>query len=334
MTTSLDHLLPAPDTAIRCAEHAREIAVDPGGTAFAADLVVLVTVPGPWPKPALDHPRLAPLAAVLHGSAKPVRVLAALPADGSDGEGVSVVVYERRGPSAVERRYRVSDEADALLLAEALASGDSGGAARFLEAEHDPARPAVALCVQGSHDVCCGSEGMRLAAELGSGAGAAGERAADEIGGGAVIVHRVSHTGGHRFAPTGITFPDGRMWAGLDQGLVGRIVGRHLHSQAELAELAAACRGWWGVPGGWAQVAERAVFAQLGWSIDGSDRQVEVEVADEAASCTVTLPTIGQRWRVELRLGRLVPTIACRAPGGLPAKPGWEYEVLAVTRLP
>lgn len=347
MATSLDHLLPAADEVLRCAEHARRIEVDPGGTALRADRIVLVAAPLPWPKPALDHPAVRPVADVLARTGVPTRVLAFVPdppaeaaAGGTAGapDGANLVIYEREGASAVERRYRVDGPTEAAALARALAGGDEAGLPRPV-AEHRPARPAVLVCTQGSHDVCCGSEGTRLAGEL----QALTDATAAAAGGAGQMpqLYRVSHTGGHRFAPTAMTLPDGRMWAGLTVGRVESILAR----TGNLAELAPTCRGWWGAEGGPAQMAERAVLAQQGWSLDHRDRRVDVtQRPDGSILATVWVgaapgsadtpaePGEAERWEVELVEGRTVPTIACRQPGGLPAKPAREYDVISVSR--
>lgn len=355
MGTSLDHLLPAADEVLRCAEHARRIDVDPGGTALRADRIVLVAAPLPWPKPALDHPAVRPVADVLAGTGVPTRVLAFVPdspagaaAGGAGGpagasDGANLVIYEREGASAVERRYRTDGPEEAAALVRSLAEGDEAGLPRPV-AEHRPARPAVLVCTQGSHDVCCGSEGTRLAGEF----QALTDATAAAAGGAGQVpqLYRVSHTGGHRFAPTAMTLPDGRMWAGLTVARVESILAR----TGTLAELAPTCRGWWGVEGGPAQVAERAVLAERGWSLDERDRRVDVaERPDGSILATVSIlepasilepgsvvaaagSAEAERWEVELVQGRTVPTIACRQPGGLPAKPAREYDVIGVRR--
>lgn len=342
MGTSLDHLLPAADEVLRCAEHARRIEVDPGGTALRADRIVLVAAPLPWPKPALDHPAVQPVAEALRGTAVPTRVLAFVP-DGPGApaadDGATIVVYEREGPSAVEWRYRTAGPAESAALARALAGADPGAALPPPMAEHRPARPAVLVCTQGSHDVCCGSEGTRLAGELQArnDATAAAAGGADRV----TRLYRVSHTGGHRFAPTAMTLPDGRMWAGLTAARVESILSR----TGAVAELAPICRGWWGADDGPAQVAERAVLAARGWSLDEHDRRVDLtEGPDGSILATVSVHAPAgadgqsagggaERWEVALTAGRTVPTIACRQPGGLPAKPAREYDVLTVHLL-
>lgn len=318
MARSLSQLLPAPKEAVRCAEHARSIAADPGGTAIRADRIVLVATPLPWPKPALHHPLLNSLREVLASSSTPTRLLASLAAvHPSAGDDTEVTVYQRVNGSATEQRYQVANTDQLVDLGRALIAADTIWLERHLIGSADPARPAVLICTQGSHDVCCGSEGSRLAEKL--------EAEPD------LTVHRVSHTGGHRFAPTAMTLPDGRMWANLDFDLVARILAAPIDDAGAggAGDLASRCRGWWGADVGPAQVAERAVFAEQGWAFNHEQRQVTVgEVVDGMIPCTVLTTSV--RWRVEVVEGRTVPTIACRQPGGLPAKPSHEYDVVSL----
>lgn len=322
MNTSLAELLPEPTESVRCADYARGLALDPVGTAIRADRVVIVAVPLPWPKPALAHPMLVGLRDALDGSDQPVRLLAAVP---DPGRTHDVVVFDRTDGGAVERRFVVDDGGDGVALAAfgaALAGGEAEPA-RLLS-QHDTPDPAVLVCTQGSHDICCGSDGARLATEL----------TADPLLGGQVSIYRVSHTGGHRFAPTIMTLPDGRMWAYVDRSAVEQIVAASTHGPAPTHELdpglAGRCRGWWGADTGPAQVAERAVFAEIGWPLDLGARAVSIVDEPEPGRVVCRVDTDHGAWMVAVIVGREVPTIACREPGGHPAKPGREYAVASV----
>jgi len=61
--------------------------------------------------------------------------------------------------------------------------------------------PVLFLCTNGRRDACCAEFGRALLGELGR----------DER------VWEISHLGGHRFAPTGLTLPDGVMPGRLDK---------------------------------------------------------------------------------------------------------------------
>jgi hypothetical protein len=330
MSTSLDRLLPGPDEIVGCASHARTIGAYPGGTAIRADLVVLVDTPGPWPKSALEHPLPAAMVEGLAASPAPIRVLAAVPRPVSAAP--TATVYRRQGGSASRTRYRVDGVDHLRLLGAALVDEDDPiGPAAAPGTEllvHDPIAPStVLICTQGSHDMCCGSEGERLASLL-------EDRPVP------VEIRRVSHMGGHRFAPTAMTLPDGRMWAWLDGDDVAAIV-THPPSGPVPARLLERCRGWWGAGAGPAQVAEQAVLNAEGWALDRWGRLVTA-VGMTADRGGAHGPGAGawsveageRRWRVEVAPGRAVPIITCREPGGLPAKSALEYRVVSVDELP
>ena len=324
MSTSLDHLLPGAEESIRCAQFARTLEVDSGGTAIRADRVVLVEVALPWPKPALSHPLVVELVELARRSKLPTRVLLTTP------QGLSgphrIVVFERLGGGASETHYRFETADDARLVGQALLDAETGSTERSdgtssrggppdheLLIDYVPsASQAVLVCTQGSHDVCCGSEGERLAGEI------------QKVGRPDLTIYRVSHTGGHRFAPTAMTIPDGRMWAGLDSETLLSVIDNIL----DPAVAASFCRGWWGAETGEAQVAERAVFAEFGWTLDDHDRLVTTAAAGETVACVVETD-VGS-WEVTVGHGRVVPTIACREPGGQPVKSGTEYVVASI----
>ena len=315
MPTSLDHLLPAADESLRCAEHARSIGIDPGGTAIRADRLVLVSTPLPWPKPALAHPLLEPLGPILAASPTPTRLLAFAP-DGDDPSPIEVVVFDRVGASVTERHFLLDNAARLIELAQAIAASAHDWTNGYASGEWAPAAASILICTQGSHDVCCGSDGARFAADV--------EASLD------VNLYRVSHTGGHRFAPTAMTLPDGRMWADLDLTATRAILAR----AGSAADLADRCRGWWGADAGPAQVAERAVLALEGWSLDDAVRTIEIEEGPDGASGETRFIVTAESaaWVVDVTLSRAVPTITCREPGGKPAKVGQEYAIRSISQ--
>lgn len=129
-------------------------------------------------------------------------------------------------------------------------------------------------------------------------------------------------------APTGLTLPDGRMWGMVD---IDEMLGIIDHTVSPVA-VAARCRGWIGAAPGPAQMAERAVFASLdSWDFDTQPRTARV--VDDEGSSRVEVTTSQRRWSVDVDVGRGVPTIACGAPGGLPAKPATEWRIAAITEL-
>ena len=327
-------LMPAAHEAPRCSAHATALGTDPGGTAIAADAVALVEVPLPWSKPVFASGLLEGFRPMMELKVGFARVLAVVPPNerGRSG-GIPVVLHWRVGAST-QSAYFEADGADGLHRLFAHLGHQSpadpvppgAGFASFGSAEDEH---AVLICTQGSHDVCCGSEGTRLAADFEAVMRA--YRAADvnepyagaPTASGRVTVYRVSHTGGHRFAPTAMTLPDGRMWASIEAGEIATI----LDQTANAAAMAPRCRGWWGAPTGPAQVAERAVFAQVGWPLENLARKVSFRPSAAGWDVEVVATEAGRAWTVSVAEGRTVPTISCRALGGLPAKPATEFRV-------
>lgn len=296
--------LPLAIESVRCADFAVANSVDPGGTALAPDVVVLVEVNEPWPKPAAKHEAMVELVRACQEWPENLRLLAAVP-HGDDPHRVIAFRPTVGGATRSERPM----------------CADPVGALREVLGDADPERVAVddgvtslLVCTQGSHDVCCGTDGAVFA-----------DWAEEHLD---VEVFRVSHTGGHRFAPTAMTIPDGRMWAYLDPLSAKEII----DTRSDAGSVVNRCRGWWGTPTGPAQIAERAVFSTLGFALDGQARSVVVE--ETSGSTIVRVSAGADTYEVAVAVGREVPTIMCSAPGGQPVKPGREWVVTAgPTRL-
>jgi hypothetical protein len=313
MTVAYDPtLLPADSESERCAAHAERIELDPGGSALWVDELIVVDVSLPWPKPvwAKDGFTAIPELVMDAGEqGRRVRVLAAVPLD----DGISRVVTHRLDGQAQFARAEHHVDADQVagLLETMLTAGID--ASPHTVAFADPVRELL-LCTQGSHDVCCGSRGASMFADL---------LAVDP----SFVIRRVSHTGGHRMAPTGMTLPDGRMWGMVTVDEMVSI----LRAEVDPAAVTDRCRGWIGVPDGAEQVAERAVMAEVNdWEFDAVARSTAVVIDGDTTYIEVTVEA--DVWRVEVQAGRAVPTIACGKPGGLPAKPGAEWRVVSVSR--
>lgn len=302
-------LLPAADESPRCAEFSASNSFAPQGTGLDVAMVVLAEVPLPWPKPVFAHQRLDGLTNMVDTPVGRARIFATHPT-GSNDDRATVTCWWRDGARVASAVLAPSHDELRVCLSEltAVAPDESS----FLADEPAPER-AVAVCTQGSHDVCCGSAGTRLAAEL-------------ELTRPDVRVYRISHTGGHRFAPTALTLPDGRTWAYLDTATVEAIIDR----QGSPADVADRCRGWWGAPGGAGQVAEVAAFARHGWDREDVLRTVEVTPTGDDGSARCTVRAGDDTDTVEVTVARMVPTITCRAAGGLPAKSAPEFRATVV----
>lgn len=280
----------------RCAPWTRELGPDPIGTTPRFDRLVLVETPLPWPSDVSEMPSLGAAAQL-----DPLcRVMAVVPAL-STAAGALVTVWTR-----VDGRYAgVEGRVAAEELTRVLPEIVRGGApATFATA---PAE--VLICGHGARDRCCGSLGTRL-------------HAAASSRGWPVRVRRCSHLGGHRFAPTAMTMPEGRAWAHLDIDVLDAIV----EQREPVADVIDRYRGSSALDPA-SQVLERAVFAELGWAWAGAadatvtDRgadgdEVELRVGDDArATGTVTVV-------------REYPVLACGFAPNEATKKSPEYRLI------
>jgi len=291
----------------RCAAWARDEGVEPGGTAPTSEVFVLVEHPLPWPSDINDDPLLAKLEAVArrHAGDRSVRLQALVGDPGAEMRKVIVFAV----PAGPFRGF-------GRLEADAAASDLEEVVARLVAAEPPPPADSftdVLVCTHGSRDTCCGSFGTRLWLEL----AALGDD---------VRVWRTSHTGGHRFAPTAVTFPDGSYWARLDAGVVDGIIRRELPSKVAAEHL----RGCAAFPPP-AQVADRGVFAERGWGWFDCTRMAEVRSLTRVELCYETPDGERGSYDVCLMEGRTVPVPDCGADPSTAKKTQTELRVSRIT---
>lgn len=301
------------DTGFRCSPWTQAQGVDPIGSAGRLDELLLVEWPLPWPA---DVSEVAELAAI---AADPrARLMLVVPqADEWEADGLVRVVHHRRvGTHRLAGiDHRVARHDVPALLAALLDS--TGAAAATWPSAVGVAPPEVLVCAHGRRDPCCGRFGTLLHVELAA-------RLPAEV-----RVWRGSHTGGHRFAPTAITLPDGRAWAYADVDLLERVLAR----TGEAADLGPHDRGGLAFDP-WAQVVDRALLAEHGWAwLDHEVTEWSTDVHADAA--TVTL-----RWRApdgstgvtrgEVEVARTLPILVCGEPPEAATKVSPEYRLRAI----
>jgi len=296
---------------LRCSPWTHAQGVDPIGSAGTVDQLLLVEWPLPWPEDVSAIPALAGAAADPRA-----RLMTVVPrADESATDGLVRVVHHRRVGThqlvGVDHRLPAA-EVPALLTALLDAPGRD---------QHDwptvvgDAPPEVLVCGHGRRDPCCGRWGTLLHVELAARASAA-------------RVWRCSHTGGHRFAPTAITLPDGRAWAYADADLVEGVLDRSV----DVADLVAHDRGCLALDP-WAQVVERGLFERAGWAwMDSEVTDVDVELAADRQSARVGLSwrrpdgTTG-RATAEVEITRALPVLVCGEPPEVAKKTSPEFAL-------
>jgi hypothetical protein len=284
------------------------VQLDPGGSAPRCDVFVLVEHPLPWASEIDDDPQLAAVREAVSARLGPevsLRVQA-LAADTATEERRVIVYATGDAPfRGYGRREGCGTPGELADLAARLVS----------EGPPDPVLGGVTdvlICTHGARDSCCGSLGTRLWREM--------------VGTLGVRVWRTSHTGGHRFAPTAITLPDGNYWAYLEPLLLVGIVERSLAAEVG-ASLLRGCAAF--SPLG--QVADREILAIHGWDWLSCARFVEERSANRVDLCYAS--TQGDRgcYDVHLTDGRRMPVPECGGDPALAGKFQPEYQVTRVT---
>ena len=295
---------------LRCSPWTQAQGVDPIGSAGRIDHLLLVEWPLPWPADVSQVPALA------EADADPrAKVMMVVPrADESEGDGLARVVHHRRVAThrllGVDHRTPL-DEVPTLLarLLDAADADTSGWASAVGEAP-----PEVLVCGHGRRDPCCGRFGTLLHVELAA-------RQSD------VRVWRCSHTGGHRFAPTAITLPDGRAWAYADADLIERALTR----TGDVATLAPHDRGGLAFDP-WTQVVDRALLVEHGWEwLDHQVTDVSTDrLPDGATAVRMTWHApdgTGGTTHAEVEVSRILPVLVCGEPPGAASKTSPEYRL-------
>lgn len=236
------------------------------GTAASARAWLCLEQPGPWGRDALTESHLDPvLGAELEKRAK--------------ANGVRMLLIRRPGRHAdtgraPRRVYLASTTPGAAWLEQAVVACPEElleldfaalGAGRSSAFGVPVTSPLLMVCTNSKRDMCCALYGRPIAAQL--------------------DLWECTHTGGHRFAPTGVLLPTGYLYGRLDLALAAQIT-----SGAIVADH---CRGrsCWSPA---AQVAEVAVRHDIGATAD------VLAVAAETAQLVLIRHADGREWQVTL----------------------------------
>ncbi len=289
------------DDDFRCAPWTAAQGFDPIGSATTFDRLVTVEVPGPWPSDVGDLEWIAPLDVPLG-----TRVQAIVPESGRSDGRVLLTRWERTAARL--------GGADCLVPADdvptALAALVAGATP---DAELTEAPPEILICSHGSRDRCCGGPGTRLAVET---------RAALPH----MRVRRTSHLGGHRFAPTALTLPDGRMWAYLDAGALAGIIRRAMPA-GEAREF---YRGNVALDA-WSQVVEGTVLEECGWTTVDFDELVgSADVDGDRATVALHWTTSGatDERTADVEIAGRYPVLQCGLVPSEAKKQSPEYRIV------
>ncbi|MGO4343721.1 sucrase ferredoxin [Pedococcus sp. 2YAF34] len=202
------HAVPAPDA---CSVGFDRAGLRAYGTAARASFFLAVEQPGPWGRDAATESHLPPGLGRALAEACSTRggrlSLIRRPGRHADDhhEPGQVVYLAWAGPDPWLLTGRVTDHEVLLDVdLDALARGDADAVRASLPAL-SPSDPVLLVCTNGRRDVCCAVRGRPVTLDA----------AAVSPG----RVWEASHTGGHRFAPTGVLLPHGATLARLDTEL-------------------------------------------------------------------------------------------------------------------
>ena len=184
------------------------------GSAARARFFVVVEQPGPWGRDAareshLDR-ELGGRTAQAGGRFMLVRKPGGHPASNAP-RTVLVAHAGARPGDAWLLRASVRSIGDLLGLDWGALTRGSQAMVRASLPGAEPAEPTLLVCTNGRRDVCCAVRGRPLAVHAG--------RVAPGR------VWEVSHTGGHRFAPTAVLLPWGQTYARLDDSSAEWVLG-------------------------------------------------------------------------------------------------------------
>jgi hypothetical protein len=266
-----------------CSVCARQAGLDPVGHAHAYAQVLAVEIPLPWPESMYETPGILPqelvdfrkllIEAYQRGEPLHRSAFAIAPDAAYSRPGYRRVISYRHpdGPfAAFEQQEYLVPEADCGPLCWALLVEPSA-LPRFAPDRQPPSGVRdLLVCTHGAVDAACAKFGFLTYRQL--------RRLADQSQG-RLRAWRVSHFGGHVFAPTLLDMPEFRSWAYIEREQAELLADHH----GDVASLRDHYRGWAGLESPLLQVAERELFVRYGWPWTTYLKQGQVLAQDAAA---------------------------------------------------
>lgn len=252
-----------------CAIANQETGEDLIGTAGHYQAYVLIECPEPWPakvfslETAFSSQHLPPALCQYIKALRQERSVQVLAVNRNSAprEPLTLMVYESKMPSDYASGIAASTDksiegyrgyeyklSDLTQVVDCLEAHWQGGRIGQPIVQRD-----ILVCTHGMRDRCCARFGRPLFRD----AARSAER--DKLPN--TRVWKVSHIGGHRFAPTAISFPDGRYYGRLSLSALQQIVMR----SGSISQLRSVYRGWGLLPKP-LQVLERQLMLKHGWS--------------------------------------------------------------------
>lgn len=276
-----DYAPDQPTVKAYCNVLALEKGLDPVGHAGSFDDAVLIETPLPWKRDIYQQAGALPAEAIAlmglwlgryheTGEYRHRPLLIAPDTAYSRAGFRRVMFYTRSTPDAPhfeKHEYCVPEaELGGLLWALYEARENLSQYQVYRVPEHDATRD-ILVCTHGTVDAACAKFGFPLYNDLRRNHAGEGLR-----------VWRVSHFGGHVFAPTLMDMPTGHYWAYVEESQARQIVRR----DGDVSSMRGHYRGWAGLNDGVVQAAERELWQRHGWGWFTYPKSGEIIKQDEA----------------------------------------------------
>jgi hypothetical protein len=255
-----------------CSDISQAVGEIPIGTAGHYDYWLVVELPQPWSEIALDQnealkPYLEKIKFLIYKKGIKLRPLAIAPDSEYSQPGYTRVLFYRRPATLfaqyTREEYLIPDSELGHLVSSLLLEPEK--LPNFQDYQQKSAHDYdLLVCTHGNVDVACSRYGYPL------------YQSWRQQSNGQLRVWRCSHFGGHRFAPTAISLPDGRYWGRLKPEALDLIT----KQQGHLSDLRLYYRGWTGLDQ-WTQIAEREILLNRGWDWFDYLKSGEVIEADQ-----------------------------------------------------
>lgn len=271
-----------------CANLSRESGEDIIGSAPGHSTYIAIECPQPWAAKALESKgipeNLRALAEKTRQSKQSVRFILITSNRTASSSGTKVILCRKKEGLAdgyYKREFETSKIEEVAPILENYLAGEESGAEWVESLSKD-----ILVCTHGSHDKCCAKYGYPFFREA--------RAIASEMDLRNVRVWEASHIGGHRFAPTFLSLPDGRYYGAVD----GESFKSILLRKGDIRCFNRVYRGWGLLPMP-IQVLEQELILQKGW--EWFNYKVYCKILAETYNRTLT--------KVEL---------FCKPPSGTP----------------
>jgi hypothetical protein len=251
-------------TKLYCNQLAIQKGLDPAGYAGNFDDAIVIETPLPWRKDMMRQADPLPQEAIdllmlwlthyQQGGGYRHRPLVIAPDETYSVAGYRRIMHYTR-PHTPFAQYDKTEYlvpiADMGALIWALYQDrDSLGRFEVYRQPHADAIRDILVCTHGTVDAACAKFGYPLYHNL-----------RDNYAHDGLRVWRVSHFGGHVFAPTLMDMPTGHYWAYVEDAQAHQIAMRG----GDVAPMRGHYRGWAGLEDGFLQAAERDLWQLYGW---------------------------------------------------------------------